>query len=165
MQKAFLLVVAAGVVVGLAWPSGRSQAPTAPAISSHAAAAAEGSVDEPKETVLERSGGGHFYADVEVNGELVHFLVDTGATGVALTERDAERIGLAFDRGDYEQVGMGAGGPVRGKFVTLDKVSLDGKTVREVEGAILEGSEVSLLGQNYLGRFSIEMRGDTMRIY
>lgn len=163
MQKAFFLVVAAGIVVGLAWPSSRSTAPTAPMVSSPSAA--EGGEDEPRETVLERSGGGHFYADVEVNGELVHFLVDTGATGIALTERDAERVGLAFDRGGYEQVGMGAGGPVRGKFVTLDKVSLDGKAAHGIEGAILEGSEISLLGQNFLGRFSIEMRGDTMRIY
>src|SRR3712207_8230944 len=49
-----------------------------------------------------------FYANVEVNGQLVRFLVDTGATGVALTEADAERIGLQFDRGEYEEVGMGA---------------------------------------------------------
>jgi aspartyl protease family protein len=163
MQKAFFLVVAVGTIIGLAWPSDRSTAPTATAMA--AAVAADGGASEPKETVLERSGGGHFYADVEVNGTLVRFLVDTGATGVALTERDAKRIGLDFDRGNYEQVGMGAGGPVRGKFVTLDKVSLDGKTAHKIEGAILDGSEISLLGQNYLGRFSIEIRGDTMRIY
>ena len=157
-MKGLIFVVALGIVIGLAWPSGRATAPVAPAVS-----AAEG--DEPRETVLERSEGGHFYANVEVNGELVRFLVDTGASGVALTEKDAERIGLEFDRGAYEQVGVGASGPVRGKFVTLDKVSLDGKAAHDVEGAILEGSDISLLGQNYLGRFSIEMRGDTMRIY
>jgi aspartyl protease family protein len=162
MQKAFFLVVAAGIVVGLAWPSGRSTAPTDPVVSTGAASSG---ANELRETVLERSEGGHFYADVEVNGALVHFLVDTGATSVALTERDAERIGLDFDSGRYEQVGMGASGPVRGKFVTLDKVSLDGKSAHKVDGAILEGSDMSLLGQNYLGRFSIEIRGDTMRIY
>ena len=158
MQKALIFVVAAGIVIGLAWPSGRSTAPVASAVSASRD-------DQPRETVLERSEGGHFYANVEVNGELVRFLIDTGASGVALTERDAERIGLDFRRGDYEQVGVGASGPVRGKFVTLDKVSLDGKTARDVDGAILEGSDMSLLGQNYLGRFSVEMRGDTMRIY
>jgi aspartyl protease family protein len=163
MQKAFLLVVAAGVVIGLAWPSARSAAPTASAIASPNAG--DASADDPKETVLQRSGGGHFYADVEVNGELVRFLVDTGATGIALTERDAERVGLTPDRSSYEPVGMGAGGPIRGQFVTLDKVSLDGKAAHKVEGVILEGSEISLLGQNYLGRYSVEMRGDTMRIY
>ncbi|HEX8574634.1 MAG TPA: TIGR02281 family clan AA aspartic protease [Allosphingosinicella sp.] len=159
MQKSLLLVVAAGLVIGLAWPTGRP-APVAPAV-----AASGDKSDEPRETVLERSEGGHFYANVEVNGELVQFLIDTGATSVALTERDAERIGLEFDRGAYEQVGIGASGPVRGKFITLDKVSLDGKAARNVEGAILEGSDMSLLGQEYLGRFSVEMRGDTMRIY
>jgi aspartyl protease family protein len=157
-MKAFIFVIALGLLVGLAWPSNRASAPVAPAV----AASAD---DAPRETVLERSEGGHFYANVEVNGELVRFLVDTGASGVALTEADAERIGLDFDRGAYEQVGMGASGPVRGTFVTLDKVSLDGKAAHGVEGAILEGSDISLLGQNYLGRFSVEMRGDTMRIY
>jgi aspartyl protease family protein len=156
-MKAFIVVIAAGIAFGLAWPSHRAAAPVASDVSADS--------DEPRETVLERSGGGHFYADAEVNGQLVHFLVDTGATGIALTERDAERIGIAFDRGAYEPVGMGASGPVRGAIVTLDKVSLDGKAVRGVEGAILEGSEISLLGQDYLGRFSVEMRGDTMRIY
>jgi aspartyl protease family protein len=160
MQKALIFVVAAGVAVGLAWPSDRGSAPVATAV-----AVAGGAADEPRETVLERSEGGHFYANVEVNGELVRFLIDTGASGVALTERDAERIGLEFDRRAYEQVGVGASGPVRGKFVTLDKVSLDGKSAHDVEGAILEGSDMSLLGQNFLGRFSVEMRGDTMRIY
>jgi aspartyl protease family protein len=160
-MKAFIFFVAVGIVAGLAWPSHRAAAPIAPAVSSVPAAAAE----EPRETVLERSEGGHFYANVEVNGQLVRFLVDTGASGVALTEGDAERIGLDFRRGDYEQVGVGASGPVRGKFVTLDKVSLDGKAAHNVEGAILEGSETSLLGQTYLRRFSVEMRGDTMRIY
>jgi aspartyl protease family protein len=163
MQKALLLMVSAGLVIGVAWPSDRPAAPVVSAMDGGAAAEEGG--DEPRETVLERSGGGHFYADVEVNGELVRFIVDTGASGVALTERDAKRVGLDFDRGEYELVGSGASGAVRGKFVTLDKVSLDGKTARKIEGAILEGSEISLLGQNYLGRFSIEIRGNTMRIY
>src|SRR3712207_5594110 len=156
-MKALLFFIAVGILVGLAWPSGREGGPVASAL-----AASAGAVEEPRETVLERSEGGHFYANDEVDGQLVRFLVDTGATGVALTEADAERVGLHFDRGEYEQVGMGASGPVRGKFVTLDKVSLDGKAAHNVEGAILEGGDMSLLGQNYLGRFSVEMRGDEM---
>jgi aspartyl protease family protein len=160
-MKAFLFVVAVGIAAGLAWPSGRGTAPAAAEV----AATRSRDAEQPRETVLERSGGGHFYANVEVNGELVRFLVDTGATGVALTERDAERIGLEFDPHAYEQVGIGASGPVNGKLVTLDKVSLDGKTAHGVDGAILQGSDISLLGQAYLGRFSVEMRGDTMRIY
>jgi aspartyl protease family protein len=156
MQKAFLAVIAVGALVGLMWPTG--DAPTS-------AAAVAPSSSEAKETVIERSENGHFYANVEVNGELVRFMVDTGATTVAMTEKDAKRIGLAFSRKDYEEVGLGAGGPVRGLRVTLDKVAMDGKEVSGVHGTILEGGQMNLLGQDYLSRFSVEMRGDTMRIY
>lgn len=155
MQKAFLAVIAAGAALGLMWPTAQTPMSVAAAASS----------SEIKETVLERSEGGHFYANVEVNGHLVRFLIDTGATGVALTEESAERIGIPFSRGEYTTVGMGAGGPIRGKFVTLDKLSLDGKEARGLEGAILEGGDMNLLGQRFLGRFSVEMRADTMRIY
>ena len=159
MQKAFLLVIAAGAGIGFMWPGSDAPAPAPVAAASVAPDSA------PRETVLERSPLGHFYADVEVNGQLVRFLIDTGATSVALTAKDAERIGIPFSPGEFETVGTGASGPVRGKFVTFDTVSLDGKEARSVSGAILEGADMNLLGQEYLGRFAVEMRGDTMRIY
>jgi aspartyl protease family protein len=155
MQKALFLVIAAGAGIGLIWPTGQAPRPVSAAAAATAA---------PRETVLTRSEGGHFYANAEVNGELVRFLVDTGATGVALAEKDARRLGIPFSRAQFTIVGSGASGPVRGKLVTLETVSLDGKAAREVPGAILEGSDISLLGQAYLGRFSIEIRGDTMII-
>ena len=52
-----------------------------------------------------------------------------------------------------------------GQIHVHEFVSLDGTSARNVEGAILEGSDISRRGQDYLGRFSVEMRGDTMRIY
>ncbi|HEY0147401.1 MAG TPA: TIGR02281 family clan AA aspartic protease [Allosphingosinicella sp.] len=159
MQKALFFTVAAGIALGLMWPTGPQSAAPAPAPAAVTAAAGE-----LKETVLERSEAGHFYANVEVNGQLVRFLVDTGATGVSLTERDARRIGIALDPGSYETVGMGAGGPVRGQRVKLDSVVLDGKAVRGLEGAVLEGGDMNLLGQDYLNHFSVEMRRGTMRI-
>lgn len=156
MEKAFLAVIALGAAVGLMWPTG--DAPTS-------AAAVAPSSSEVKETVIERSENGHFYANVEVNGELVRFMIDTGATTVAMTEKDAKRIGLAFSPNDYEEVAHGAGGPVRGLRIRLEKVTMEGKEARGVEGTILEGGQMNLLGQEYLSRFSVEMRGDTMRIY
>lgn len=167
MQKAFFLVVAAGIGIGMLWPSGRPAppVPTAAATSSAPQAPSEEAPDEaPDETVLTRSESGHFYANAEVNGQLVRLLVDTGATGVALSEKDARRLGIPFSRGEFTIVGSGASGPVRGKLITLETVSLDGKEARKVPGAILEGSEISLLGQAYLGRFAIAIRGDTMTI-
>jgi aspartyl protease family protein len=155
MLKPLLAVIALGAGIGLLWPTGHASVPPKPAAAASV----------PRETLLERKGDGHFYADVEVNGELVHFLIDTGATGVALTEEDARRIGIAFSPAEYETVGMGAAGPIRGKFITLDRVSLDGKEAREVRGAILQGSSISLLGQAYLSKLgSVEMSGDYMRL-
>ena len=155
-MKSLLIVLAAGAGIGLMWPTGDASAP----VATPAASAAN-----PSETLLERSDGGHFYVDAEVNGELVHFVVDTGATSVALTVDDARRIGVPFSPSEFQVVGSGASGPVRGKSIMLDKVSVEGKEVRAVRGAVLEGLDISLLGQTYLSRIStVEMSGEYMRL-
>lgn len=152
MWKPLALMIAAGIVIGVAWPTGDGPSPAAAADSG-----------ERRETVLERESNGHFFVTAKVNGELVRFVVDTGATGVALTEEDARRVGIAFTRGEFEHVGEGAAGPIRGKLVTIDSIDVDGKRVDDVSGAILEGSELSLLGQSYLSRMGeVQMRGDYM---
>lgn len=155
MQKTFFLVVAAGAGIGLMWPSG--QAPSFPT-----AAKADGGAGE---TVLKRRYNGHFYVDADVNGELVNFVVDTGAFGVILPVETARRLNIPFSESEFEIIGSGASGPVRGKTITLAKVSVDGKEVRNVSGAIAEGLDVPLLGQTYLSRLSsVEMSGEYMRL-
>jgi aspartyl protease family protein len=155
MLKIFFLVVAAGAGLGLMWPGD-------PAPSSAVAAESDG---QPKETLLKRRWNGHFYVDAEVNGELVNFVVDTGAFGVVLPVETARRLNIPFDESEFEVIGSGASGPVRGKTITLDRGSVDGKEVRRVEGAIAEGLDVPLLGQTYLSRLSsVEMSGEYMRL-
>jgi aspartyl protease family protein len=152
--KPLSFMIVAGVVIGLAWPSDD------PAKQAAAAVADNGM---PRETILEREGNGHFYVHAKVNGVLVRFMVDTGASGVALTEEDAERVGIPFSPGEFEYVGEGASGPVRGKLITLDEVEIDGKKVENVSGAILQGSNLSLLGQAYLSRMGeLYINGDRM---
>ena len=184
-MKALIFVLLLGAGIGLLWPTGETDAPSAAVVASGPVAPKSGetrspasaspsasapatfasAATNPKETLLERSAGGHFYVDAEVNGQLVHFVVDTGATSVALTVDDARRIGLPFSTGEFQVVGTGASGPVRGKTITLDRISVDGKEVRGVSGAVLEGLGVSLLGQSYLSRISgVEMSGDYMRL-
>ncbi|HEX8238147.1 MAG TPA: TIGR02281 family clan AA aspartic protease [Allosphingosinicella sp.] len=155
MLKVFFLVVAAGAGIGLMWP-------TAPAPSFPVASTVGG---EAQETLLKRRWDGHFYVDAEVNGELVNFVVDTGAFGVILPVETARRLNIPFDEGEFEVIGSGASGPVRGKTITLDRVSVDGKEVRRIEGAIAEGLDKPLLGQTYLSRLSsVEMSGEYMRL-
>ena len=153
-MRALFAVILAGLLIGFLWPTGERPAATMAASSS----------GERRETVLEREGNGHFYTHAKVNdAELVHFVVDTGATVVALTVDDAKRLGIPFDPAEFTVVGEGASGLVRGKDVMLKSVEVDGKRVENVRGVILEGSRLSLLGQAYLSRMGeVEMSGDYM---
>jgi clan AA aspartic protease (TIGR02281 family) len=112
---------------------------------------------------LQRNENGHFYADVDINGATIHMLVDTGATGVALSREDARRAGIATSIGMTEVVGQGADGNVHGEFVMVDRISLGSKSVEQMPAMVLNGGEQSLLGQAFLAKFaSVEIHGDTM---
>ena len=114
---------------------------------------------------LERSYDGHFYADVEINGASVHALIDTGATGIALSRDDARKAGLAVSIGMPGVVGEGADGDVRGEYVTLDRVTLGHKSVEKMSAVVLNAGEQTLLGQTFLSKFeSVEMKGDRMTL-
>ena len=102
-------------------------------------------------TELPRAADGHFYADTRINGSQVEFLVDTGATKVALTGTDARAAGLYWSDADVHEVARGASGPVYGVSVTLDRVTLGGHEARDVAAIVVpEGLGVSLLGQSFL---------------
>ena len=110
---------------------------------------------------LERSFDGHFYADAQVNGTTIRFLVDTGASMVVLTREDAQRAGIQLP--SARAMAMGVGGPIEVIPVTLDRIAVGGIEARGVEAAIADETPVSLLGQSYLQRVgSVEIRGDTM---
>lgn len=171
MGKSLLMMIAAGILIGLMLPSGRrgADAPAQAAIAPVKASIATAAPTAPppplsaRETRLERMENGHFYADPSINGQPVHVVIDTGASFVALTKADAQRIGIPFSESEFEVVGTGASGPVRGKLIDLERIDLDGKEVRNVHGAVLEGLDISLLGQTYLSRIGgVQMSGDQM---
>lgn len=165
MEKAFLVMIALGALIGLSLPVHRGAAPAAAAASAPARHSAEAEPQLMGETRLERMPNGHFYADAMVNGQPVRLVVDTGASSVALTEADAQRIGIPFSPAEFQVIGTGASGPVRGKMLDFDSVSVDGKDIRGVRGAVIEGLDVSLLGQTYLSRIgSVQMSGDSMTL-
>lgn len=117
-------------------------------------------------TVLERAYDGHFYADARVDSRSTHFLVDTGASIVALTGDDARAIGLDWNDDDLVQVGRGANGDVFGVPVRLESIELGGFEAEDVDAAIVpQGLDVSLLGQSFLSRVSgVRIDGDRMVI-
>jgi aspartyl protease family protein len=111
--------------------------------------------------VLERSADGHFYADVEVNAAKLHMLIDTGASEVALSRDDARAASIATSIGMNNVIGVGAGGNVYGEQVTIERISLGGKSVQNMPAIVLSDGSQSLLGQSFLEQFeSVEIHGD-----
>lgn len=118
------------------------------------------------EIELTRARDGHFYAILEINGNDVEFIVDTGASSVVLTREDAERIGLDPERLSFLGRANTANGVVRTASVRLDQVSFGGTTVNDVRAAVNDGPMFSsLLGMSYLSRFRrIEIEGNKLRL-
>ena len=168
MIKPLFWVVVAGAAIGFMLPTGQ-EAATAPESNEASSEAKSGANrqswpdSKPQETHVERRFDGHFYVTADVNGYPVDFVVDTGATSVALTLEDAQRVGIPFDRSEFTTVGRSASGFIQGQVIDIDVVDLDGKRIPKVRGAVLEGLSVSLLGQSYLSRITaVEMNGDRM---
>ena len=112
---------------------------------------------------FEPGANGHFHTEASIGGTKVRFLVDTGASVVALTEADAWRLGIPFSASDFVPVGRQVSGELRGKPVMLSEVRVGSKVVRDVEAVIVEGATMNLLGQSFLTRAGkIEMDGETM---
>ena len=172
MSAGNVLVCAGLALIGVAMvaPSLKSGGVPAPVASENAVAGAAGApkrVQPPEPAValspreLRRGDDGHFYADAQVNGTTIRFLVDTGASMVVLTRQDAQRAGIQLP--STRTMAMGVGGPIEVIPVTLDRIAVGGIEARGVEAAIADETPVSLLGQSYLQRVgSVEIRGDTM---
>ena len=110
---------------------------------------------------LVRSPDGHFYAEAQVNGARITFMIDTGATLVALTRSDAQRAGIAL--GAERATAMGVSGQVEVIPVTIDRIAIGPLAATQVPGAVAEDLPVSLLGQSFLAQVgSVEIRGDRM---
>lgn len=97
---------------------------------------------------------GHYNAEVEVNGEAVEVLVDTGATLLALTHEDAERAGIYLKDSDYTLRARTANGIARIAPVRLSEVTIGDIRVRDVEATVSEPGKLTttLLGMSFLSR-------------
>jgi aspartyl protease family protein len=116
---------------------------------------------------LRRGADGHFHASLEINGQPLRFLVDTGASGIVLARDDAAAVGIDPDRLNYVGRATTANGTVATAPVRLGLVRLGEMTDTNVRAHVSGGGlDVSLLGMSYLDRFArIEIEGDTMRLH
>lgn len=118
------------------------------------------------EVRIGRAGDSHFYADANIDGTNIRMMVDSGASIIALTRRDAEAIGIDVDRLPVAGTAQTAGGEVPMRTVMLNSVDIDGVEVRQVQAAVVDADmTVSLLGQSYLSKLdAVNVEGDTMTL-
>ncbi len=124
-------------------------------------------VEQPDGNVvtLTRSGDGHFYTSANIGAVQVNFLVDTGASMVALTADDAHSLGLHWSPDELTVVGRGANGDIQGKPVILESLSVGGFHAQNLRAVIIpEGLDVSLLGQSFLSKIgNVNIKANQMK--
>jgi aspartyl protease family protein len=114
---------------------------------------------------LSADARGHFVATGSINGGSVRFLVDTGATLVALSASDARRLGINYLRGERGQV-QTANGVAIGYRVKLDSVRIGDIEVNNVDAVVSENDAmgVTLLGMSFLNRMEMQRAGQSMTL-
>ena len=110
---------------------------------------------------LPRAPDGHYYLTADVNGAIIDFVVDTGATDIVLSEADARRAGFTPSELNYIGRAQTANGEVRIAPVRIDRFAVGAMEDVGVRAVVNEGElGSSLLGMSYLQRFSsVEISG------
>jgi aspartyl protease family protein len=103
---------------------------------------------------IPKDSRGHFSTDGRVDGRRIGFMVDTGASVIALTESSAAQVGIRPLRSDYNAPVSTANGVVKGARARLASVDIGGLEVRDVDAMVLPDNVLSenLLGLSYLSR-------------
>lgn len=116
------------------------------------------------EIILPMGSGGHFSTQGSINGKVVNFLVDTGATSVAMGQAEANRIGLDWKRG-RPGLSNTANGTVPIYTVNLTSVKVGAVEVANVAAVVLPNDMPTiLLGNSFLNRFTMRRDADVMRL-
>ena len=113
---------------------------------------------------LSAGAGGHFITDGQVNGAAIRFMVDTGASTVAIPASDAIRLHLDYKKGRRGTT-QTAAGPAEVFLVRLNSVRIGDIEVQNVEAVVIErGLDIALLGNSFLNRMDMRRDGATMTL-
>jgi len=109
---------------------------------------------------------GMFHGVGSINGRTVEFLLDTGATTVAMNKQQARSLGVQYRMNGEPAIISTASEQVRGYAVKLKSVSLGGIRQRNVEAMVIDGDHPGpiLLGMSFLGKLAVEKDGRTMTL-
>lgn len=159
----YIALAAVGIMSLLAAIFAPRAAEAPVAVVDSAAKAGSGAAD--KALTLSRDGSGQFTMRVEVNGSEVEFLVDTGADVVALTEAEAEVLGVLPDESEFQPTMQTASGVGYGAPITLEEIEIAGQKLHDVDAVVVKDLGTNLLGQSALRQLgSVELKGDKMVI-
>lgn len=112
--------------------------------------------------VLPADSRGHFLTQGSINGRAVTFMLDTGATNVALSAADAQRIGLDYTKGQPVQIGT-ANGMTQGYRLRLQSVRVGDVEVYDIDAVVSQQPmPFVLLGNSFINRFSMRRDADQM---
>lgn len=117
------------------------------------------------QVTLKADSRGHFIADGSINGSSVRFLVDTGASKIALSAPEARRLGISYlsaPRG----LAQTANGSTVAYAVKLDTVRVGDITLSNVDAVVIDGAglNVVLLGMSFLNRMQMRRDGETLTL-
>jgi len=171
----FLLAAGVSAVIGLyldpKLENDTSEAPAAANVASPSVASlaveSPGSTTARRKATIRNRPDGHYWTRALVNKKSsVEFMIDTGASVVALTYKDAQKMGLQPDKLDYRWEIRTAGGITMGASVVIDSIQISQVKVENVEAMVLRSDlEQSLLGMSFLRElYSYEFRGERMII-
>ncbi|MDE2592644.1 MAG: retroviral-like aspartic protease family protein [Burkholderiales bacterium] len=114
--------------------------------------------------ILTAGSGGHFVTAGSVNGRATQFLVDTGATSVAMGADEARRLGIAFEQGQRMYIST-ANGVVPSYRVSLTSLRIQDVEVFNVDATVSpQGMPYILLGNSFLTRFQMKRENDTLTL-
>ena len=154
------ILITAGIMAGLgtfmAQMADRFTPSPASATSSAAVALP---VDMPAQTgtrslIIPRDARGHFATDGRIDGQHIAFMIDTGASVVALNETSAARFGLRPPPGQYTAAVTTANGTIKAARMRLPMIEVGGLVVRDVDAMVLPDEALSenLLGLSFLAK-------------
>jgi aspartyl protease family protein len=132
---------------------------TTPALAMAASQKTESAAQDPAQAgsrriSIPRDARGHFQTGGRIDGQRIDFMVDTGASVIALNERSAARFGLRPRAADYKITVSTANGTIKAARTRLAMVDIGGLIVRDVDAMVLPDEALSenLLGLSFLSK-------------
>ena len=156
MRSAIIFAVLA-LTAGIAVPRYATQISAKPATAALAAgpvAPVAAAAVTARSVIVPRDVRGHFQVDARIEGRKLSFMIDTGASVIALTASDAARLGIHPAQRDFVTEVKTANGTVRAAPAKLDKVEVGDLVVRDVAALVMPDAALSdnLLGLSFLSR-------------